>query len=52
MWFELSAAQGYNDAIQARETVSERMTTEQVAEAQKLAHEWKPTTKPPSVLLR
>lgn len=46
MWFELSAAQGYKDAIQARETVSERVTPEQIAEAQKLAREWKPTTQP------
>ena len=42
--FELSAAHGYKDATQGRETVSGRMTEAQVAEAQQLAREWKPTT--------
>src|SRR5262249_26867527 len=45
-WFELSAARGYKDAIQGREIVSARMTNEQIAEAQRLAREWKPTRQP------
>jgi len=45
-WFELSAAHGYKDAIQTRQVATERMTNEQIAEAQKLAREWKPTRQP------
>jgi len=52
MWFDLSAARGYKDAVQVRETVSRRMTDAQIAEAQKLVREWKPSTKPPALLLQ
>ncbi len=41
-WFDLSAAQGNNAAVENRDTVAKRMTAEQIAEAQKLARQWKP----------
>jgi TPR repeat protein len=43
MWSSLSAAQGMPSAMNNRELVEKRMTREQIAEAQKLAREWKPT---------
>ena len=52
LWFDLSAARGYKDAIQVRETVSRRMTEAQIAEAQKLVRDWKPSSKPPALLLQ
>jgi uncharacterized protein len=42
MWSNLSAAQGEEGAIVVRNDVEKRMTPEQLAEAQKLAREWKP----------
>jgi hypothetical protein len=42
MWFELSAAQGDQTAVTDRDAAARRMTQEQIAEAQKLAREWKP----------
>jgi uncharacterized protein len=42
MWFNLSAAQGDQDGIKNRDDVSSKMTPAQLAEAQKLAREWKP----------
>jgi uncharacterized protein len=42
MWFNLSAAQGDQDGIKNRDDVSLKMTPAQLAEAQKLAREWKP----------
>jgi tetratricopeptide (TPR) repeat protein len=42
MWFNLSAAQGYERAINYRDKIASQMTPEQIAEAQKLAREWKP----------
>jgi TPR repeat protein len=47
MWFTLSAAQGYQNGIKNRDKIAERMTPAQIAEAQKLAREWKPTTQRP-----
>jgi TPR repeat protein len=41
MWFNLAAAQGYQEAIKDRDEIARKMTPEQIAEAQKLAHEWK-----------
>ena len=38
-WFNLAAAQGQEDAVKAKDSLRERMTAEQVAEAQKLAGE-------------
>jgi uncharacterized protein len=42
MWFELSAAQDDQSAVSNRDAAAQRMTPEQIAEAQKLAHEWRP----------
>jgi TPR repeat protein len=41
MWLNLAAAQGM-DAKKPRDALAKRMTSEQIAEAQKLAREWKP----------
>ena len=49
MWFNLAAArfpasetENRNKAVSARANVASKMTPAQVAEAQKLAREWKP----------
>jgi hypothetical protein len=42
MWFNLAAAQGDTIAQEGLDTVAQRMTPVQVAEAQRLAREWKP----------
>ena len=42
MWYNLSAAQGEKHASEFRDALVKRMTPAQVAEAQKLAREWKP----------
>jgi uncharacterized protein len=42
MWFNLSAARG--GSAERRDAILHRMTPEQIAEAQKLAREWKPFT--------
>ena len=48
MWLSLSASQGEQGAIKGRDLIARRMTPAQIAEAQKLAREWKPTiTQPP-----
>ena len=47
MWFTLSAAQGKEGAATFRDLIARRMTQAQIAEAQKLAHEWKPTKQSP-----
>ena len=41
-WFNLAAARGNKDAEKNRVTVSIAMTRTQIAEAQRLAREWKP----------
>jgi len=41
MWFNLAAAQGNEAARKARDTLALKMTPAQVAEAQRLAREWK-----------
>ena len=38
-WWNLAAAQGHKDAIKAKASLRKDMTTEQVAEAQKLSVE-------------
>ena len=48
MWFNLSAAQGREGAAAFRDLIARRMTPAQIAEAQKLAREWKPNTQSPS----
>ena len=42
MWFNLAAAKGDADAVKNRDRVAAKMTPAQIAEAQKLAREWKP----------
>jgi TPR repeat protein len=42
MWFDLSAAQGDQAAVSNRDAAARRMTPAQIAEAEKLAREWKP----------
>jgi TPR repeat protein len=46
MWFDLSAAQGEQKAVKARDILGRSMTPAQIAEAQKLARDWKPATQP------
>jgi hypothetical protein len=41
-WFSLAAAQGYPSAEDFRDSLAEKMTPAQIAEAQRLAREWKP----------
>ena len=44
MWLNLAAAHGSEDAKYLRDTLaSQEMSPEQIAEAQQLAREWKPT---------
>jgi TPR repeat protein len=45
MWFDLAAAQGEKDATELRDSLAKKMTPAQIAEAQKLAREWKPGDK-------
>ena len=45
MWFNLAAAQGDDMARKNSDIVAKRMTAEQIAQAQKLAREWKPKGK-------
>jgi hypothetical protein len=42
MWLDLSASQGDHDAAIQRDLVAKLMTPAEIAEAQKLAREWKP----------
>src|SRR5262249_46453332 len=42
MWLNLAGAQSFQDAGEFRDEVARRMTPAQIAEAQKLAREWKP----------
>jgi TPR repeat protein len=42
MWFSLSAAQGGQVAAIERDSISKLITPAQIAEAQKLAREWRP----------
>jgi uncharacterized protein len=42
MWFNLAAAGGDKKTAETRDIVAAKMTRAQVAEAQKLAREWKP----------
>jgi uncharacterized protein len=41
MWFNLAAASGDKEAAEVRDMLAAKMTPAQVAEAQKLAREWK-----------
>ena len=42
MWYNLSAAHGENRSAEARDALAKQMTSAQIAEAQRLAREWKP----------
>jgi TPR repeat protein len=42
MWFNLGAAGGEKKAAELRDMLAKQMTPAQIAEAQKLAREWKP----------
>ena len=44
MWFNLAAANRNRNAVKARDIVAAQLTPAQIAEAQKLAREWKPTS--------
>jgi uncharacterized protein len=46
MWLNLAARRGDQEAAKARDSVAAKMTPAQIAEAQKLAREWKPTSSP------
>ncbi len=39
-WFNLAAARGNRSALERRIEISQEMSAEQIAEAQKLAREW------------
>ena len=43
MWFNLASANGEETGAKYRGDVAELMTPAQIAEAQTLAREWKPT---------
>ena len=45
MWYNLAAAKGNNFARENRNFLAKQMTPEQIAEAQRLAREWKPKGK-------
>ncbi len=45
LWLNLAASQGLSDAKKLRDTVAAIMTPSQIAEAQRLAREWKPKGK-------
>ena len=42
MWLNLAAAQGTEGAVKNRDIVAKKMTTDQLAEAQRLARDWQP----------
>jgi TPR repeat protein len=42
MWLNLAAASGDKVAVEGRDMEAAKMTTAQIAEAQKLARKWKP----------
>jgi TPR repeat protein len=46
MWLNLAAAQGEKEAAKLRDMAATTITPAQIAEAQKLAREWKPTKQP------
>ena len=45
MWFDLAAASGDSSAGKNMEIIAAKMTRSQIAEAQRLAKEWKPKGK-------
>jgi len=49
VWSSLAVAQGYLDAQSIRDLVSERLTADQRAEAQRLVRDWRPRNTPSPV---
>ena len=45
MWTNLAVSQGGEDAVKIRDEIATHMTHQQIAEAQRLAREWKPKGK-------
>lgn len=45
MWVNLSAAQGIQYAQRNLDAIARRMTPDQIAEAQRMAREWKPSSR-------
>ena len=43
MWLNLAAAQGQAEAVKNRDLAASKMTRDQLAEAQRLARDWKPS---------
>ena len=43
LWFNLAAAQGDANAVDNRDIAASKMTRDQLAEAQRLARDWKPS---------
>ena len=43
IWLNLAAAQGDGDAAKLRDSLARFMTPDQIAEAQRMARDWKPT---------
>jgi uncharacterized protein len=46
MWFSLAVTGGHKDAMKARDMAAAKMTPAQIAEAKKLAREWRPKSTP------
>jgi hypothetical protein len=42
IWYSLAGTSGNADAVKNRDSVAAKMTPSQIAEAQRLAREWKP----------
>ena len=42
MWFNMAASKGDEDIREFRDRVAKKMTPAQIAEAQRLAREWRP----------
>jgi len=50
-WLNLAAAQGNKSAAELRDNLARRMTSDQIAKAQRLAREWKPVSPELSTLI-
>jgi len=44
-WYNLASAAGYEDGAKMRDRIAKEMTQDQIAEAQRLAREWKPVNR-------
>ena len=45
MWMNLAVAKGVQEVVKGRDLLEKNMTTDQIAEAQRLAKEWTPKRK-------